>query len=149
VAELCALLSSLSGVPIKQSLAVTGSVNQLGQVQPIGGVNEKIEGFFDVCRTHGLDGRQGALIPATNVKHLMLRHDVVRAVAAGKFRVVPIQTVDEAVGLLTGVPAGAADEKGIYPEGTVNRLVADRLQQLLELRQKFTAGGDSKEERRP
>jgi predicted ATP-dependent protease len=116
-------------------------------VQPIGGVNEKIEGFFDVCKARGLNGEQGVLIPATNVKHLMLRHDVVQAVAEGDFRVVPIHTVDQAVSLLTGLPAGEADETGSFPEGSVNRRVADRLQQLLELRQKFSLS-DSKDERK-
>jgi len=112
VAELCALLSALSEIPIRQSLAVTGSVNQLGQVQAIGGVNEKIEGFFDVCQARGLTGRQGVLIPAANVKHLMLRADVVQAAAEGKFHVFPITTIDEAISVLAGVPAGERDEQG-------------------------------------
>ena len=120
-AELYALLSAIASVPIRQALAVTGSVNQHGQVQAIGGVNEKIEGFFDICTARGLTGDQGVLIPAANVKHLMLRQDVVDAVAAGRFHVYPIATIDEGIELLTGVPAGEPDAEGRYPEGTVNR----------------------------
>ena len=144
VGELCALLSALSGVPIKQSLAVTGSVNQNGQVQPIGGVNEKIEGFFDVCRARGLTGSQGVLIPASNVQHLMLRQDVIDAAAAGRFHIYPIETVDQAVSLLTGMPAGAADEQGEYPPETVNHRVAARLWELFQLRLKYTAEPEKK-----
>lgn len=140
VAELCALLSALGNVGIKQSRAVTGSLNQHGQVQPIGGVNEKIEGFFDTCRTRGLTGDQGVLIPISNVKHLMLRGDVTAAVEAGRFHVWPIETVDQALSLLTGWPAGELDEHGQYPAGTVNRRIADRLHELFELRQKYAAG---------
>ena len=113
LAELCALLSSLANVPIRQSFAVTGSVNQLGQVQAIGAVNEKIEGFFDICRGRDLTGAQGVLIPASNVEHLMLRNDVVEAAASGTFRIYAVSTVDEAVTLLTGMPAGdAGDGRG-------------------------------------
>jgi len=104
-AELYALLSALAGAPLRQSLAVTGSVSQHGDVQAIGGVNEKIEGFFDLCRARGLTGEQGVLIPQANVKHLMLREDVVQAVADGQFAVYPVSTVDEGVALLTGRPA--------------------------------------------
>lgn len=143
VAELCALLSALADVPIKQSLAVTGSVNQHGQVQPIGGVNEKIEGFFDVCRARGLTGEHGVLIPASNVKHLMLREDVVAAAADGKFHIWPIETVDQALHLLTGLPAGEPDAEGRFPEGTVNQRVADRLWQMFQLRQQYNAEGKS------
>ena len=105
-AELYALLSSLADAPVRQSLAVTGSVNQHGDVQAIGGVNEKIEGFFDLCKARGLAGGQGVLIPRANVQHLMLREDVVAAVAQGKFAVHAVGTVDEGIELLTGVPAG-------------------------------------------
>ncbi|MCB0061181.1 MAG: AAA family ATPase [Caldilineaceae bacterium] len=125
--EFYALLSAIGEVPIKQSLAVTGSVNQHGEVQAIGGVNEKIEGFFDVCRERGLTGEQGVLIPVANVKHLMLRQDVVDAAAAGQFHIYPITTVEEGIELLTGLPAGERDAEGNYPEGTVNNLVAKRL----------------------
>jgi lon-related putative ATP-dependent protease len=147
VAELAALLSALSGIPIRQELAVTGSLNQLGQVQPIGGVNEKIEGFFDVCRRRGLTGRQGVLIPSSNVRHLMLRRDIVEACAAGKFHVYPVKTLDEALTLLTGVPAGAADAQGRFPAGTVNAAVETRVQELLQLRSRY--GAESKSDGRP
>ncbi|MES9948726.1 MAG: ATP-binding protein [Candidatus Thiodiazotropha sp.] len=119
-AELYALLSALSGLPIKQQFAVTGSVNQMGEVQAIGGVNEKIEGFFDICRTRGLSGDQGVLIPTANVKHLMLREDVVQAVKAGEFTVYPIENIDQGIALLTGASAGTRDENGEFPEDSVN-----------------------------
>lgn len=137
VGELCALVSALAEVPIKQSLAVTGSVNQLGEVQAIGGVNEKIEGFYDVCAARGLTGEQGVVIPASNVKHLMLRKDVVQAAAEGRFHVYAVQSADEAISLLTGMPAGARDERGEFPPGAVNRRVEERLLQFSRLRQKF------------
>jgi lon-related putative ATP-dependent protease len=122
-AELYAVLSSLTGIPLTQSLAVTGSVNQLGEIQPVGGINEKIEGFFDVCRTRGLTGRQGVVIPAANVRHLMLREDVVQAVREGTFQVIAIRTVDEGLTLLSGREAGAAGPDGRFPEGTFNAAV--------------------------
>ncbi len=125
--ELYALLSSLADLPIRQCFAVTGSVDQFGRIQAIGGVNEKIEGFFDLCRARGLDGSHGVLIPATNVTHLMLRKDVVEACAQGLFAVYPIATIDQGIELLTGMPAGEADACGRYPTGTVNRRVAARL----------------------
>lgn len=126
-AELYALLSALAEVPIRQSLAVTGSVDQHGRVQAIGGVNEKIEGFFDVCAARGLTGDQGVLIPAANTKHLMLREDVIEACRAGRFAVYPVATIDQGMALLTGMPAGTAEADGTYPIGTVNRAVATRL----------------------
>lgn len=126
-AELYTLLSALSEAPIKQSLAVTGSVNQHGEVQPIGGVNEKIEGFFDVCKARGFTGDQGVLIPASNVKHLMLRRDIVEAAQAGRFAVYPITTIDEGIELLTGIPAGKRDDKGRFPENSINGLVENKL----------------------
>lgn len=138
-AELYALLSALADLPIKQSLAVTGSVNQHGQVQAIGGVNEKIEGFFDVCRAQRLTGEQGVLIPASNVKHLMLRHDVVEAVAGGQFHVYPVETVDQGIELLTGMPAGERDDKGEFAIGTVNQRVEASLVALAERRLAFGA----------
>ncbi|NFV81146.1 AAA family ATPase [Magnetospirillum aberrantis] len=125
--ELYALLSALADLPIRQSLAVTGSVDQNGTVQAIGGVNEKIEGFFDLCAARGLTGSQGVLIPATNVAHLMLRHDVVEACRQGRFAVYPVHTVDQGIELLTGTPAGQRDERGEYPAGSVNRRVQARL----------------------
>lgn len=133
-AELYALLSALSGVPIRQSLAVTGSVNQHGQVQAIGGVNEKIEGFFDVCRSRGLTGEQGVLIPASNVKNLMLRHDVVEAARAGEFRVYAVETIDQGMEILTGVPSGERDSSGNFPDGCLNARVEKRLIELADRR---------------
>ena len=136
-AELYALLSALAEIPIRQSLAVTGSVNQHGQVQAIGGVNEKVEGYFDVCRARGLTGQQGVLIPASNVRHLMLRHDVVKAVADGKFHIYPVETIDQGIEILTGAPAGERDGAGHFPEGTVNHRVEARLIELAEERRAF------------
>ncbi len=126
-AELFALLSALGEAPIKQCFAVTGSVDQHGQIQAIGGVNEKIEGFFDICRLTGFSGQQGVLIPASNVKHLMLRHDIVAAAEAGTFAILPMETVDQGFELLTGVPAGQPDASGQYPPGTLNHRIAARL----------------------
>ena len=137
VAELCALLSSLANVPIRQSLAVTGSVDQFGRVQAIGAVNEKIEGYFDICSRRGLSGEQGVLIPAANVAHLMLRRDVVEAAAAGRFHIYAVETVDQALELLTGVAVGAPDADGRLPEASLNQRVAERLAHLAELRRKF------------
>jgi lon-related putative ATP-dependent protease len=138
-AELFALLSALADTPIRQSLAVTGSVNQHGEVQAIGGVNEKIEGFFDVCRERGLSGEQGVLIPASNVKHLMLRQDVVEACAQGKFHVYPVSTIDEGIELLTATPAGERDENGLFPDGTINQRVEVKLMVLAEQARLFGA----------
>jgi lon-related putative ATP-dependent protease len=137
--ELYALLSALADLPIKQGLAVTGSVNQYGQVQAIGGVNEKIEGFFDVCRAQGMTGEQGVLIPASNVKHLMLREDVVAAVDAGQFHVYPVETIDQGIELLTGVAAGERDAHGEFPSDSVNGRVEARLIALSEKRMAFGA----------
>nr|NLI49322.1 AAA family ATPase [Propionibacterium sp.] len=130
VAELCALLSSLGGFPLNQGLAVTGAVDQHGRVLPIGAVNEKIDGFFDVCAARGLTGEQGVVIPRTNVPHLMLRTDVVDAVAAGRFRVYAVATLDEALGVLSGLEPGTPDAEGRYPEGSANARVAARLEDL-------------------
>ncbi len=117
----------MADAPIKQSFAVTGSVDQRGQIQAIGGVNEKIEGFFDACRITGFTGRQGAIIPASNVKHLMLRGDIVAAAEEGSFTIFPIDTVDQGLELLTGIPAGQPDANGDYPPGTLNQRIAARL----------------------
>ncbi len=127
-AELCALLSALGDIPLKQSLAVTGSINQLGEIQAIGGVNEKIEGFFEICASRGLTGEQGVIVPAVNRLHLMLHRDVRDAVEAGRFHIYPAATVEDVMGLLCGLEAGVGD--GIYPEGSFNRRVADRISQL-------------------
>ena len=137
LAELCALLSALAELPIRQSFAVTGSVSQHGDVQPVGGVNDKIEGFFDVCLGRGLTGRQGVVIPSANVSDLMLRGDVVEAVAAGRFAVVAVDDVDSALAWLTGRDAGARDDSGRYPEGTVNALVEARLRGFAESTRNF------------
>jgi len=126
-AELYALLSSLAGIPLSQSLAVTGSVNQQGEVQPVGGINEKVEGFFDVCRVRGLTGRQGVLIPEANVRHLMLREDVVQAVREGKFALHAVATVDEGIALLSGREAGARGPDGKFPAASFNAAVDEAL----------------------
>ncbi len=126
--EYYCLLSAISGIPIKQSIAVTGSINQFGEIQPIGGVNEKIEGFFDVCAHHGLNGEHGVIIPRTNVKDLMLREDILKAVEGGLFHVWAIDTVDDGIEILTGVKAGVAGKNGQFPKGTVNRKVQDSLE---------------------
>jgi lon-related putative ATP-dependent protease len=138
-AELYALLSALAEVPINQSFAVTGSVNQNGGVQAIGGVNEKIEGFFDVCQSGGLTGCQGVLIPASNQKHLMLRSDVVRAAEQGLFHIYPIETISQGIQLLTGNPAGVRGPDGNYPKGTINGLVEATLRDFAEARRSFAA----------
>ena len=137
-AELCALLSSLADAPVHQNIAITGSVNQLGQVQAIGGVNEKIEGFFDVCNERGLQGEQGVIIPQSNVKHLMLRHDVVEAVENGQFHIYSVETVDQAIEILTGVAAGEADAAGKFPEGSINFRAEQKLVEMSASREKHT-----------
>ncbi len=131
-AEFYALISSISGVPLKQNIAVTGSMDQNGEVQPIGGVNEKIEGFFDICKERGLNGTHGVIIPKRNLKHLMLRKDVVDAVREGKFKIYPIERVEEGLEILTDMPAGEMREDGTYPEGTINYLVTKRLSEISE-----------------
>jgi predicted ATP-dependent protease len=144
--ELYALLSVLSGVPIRQGIAVTGSVNQLGKVQPIGGVNHKIEGFYEVCKAKGLTGEQGVIIPRTNEQHLMLKEEVVQAVQDGRFHVWSVETIDQGIEILTGVPAGQRDEAGKYPEGSINFLVDKRLKELGEgLRKADGRDGKGKE----
>jgi lon-related putative ATP-dependent protease len=136
VAELCVLLSAIANVPLKQNFAVTGSINQHGQVQAIGGVNEKIEGFFDVCAARGLTGEQGVLIPESNIRHLMLRPDVVEACEAKKFQIHAIATIDQAMTLLSGIDAGSHDDQGHYPVGSFNQQVESRLQELTKLRKR-------------
>jgi predicted ATP-dependent protease len=145
--ELYALLSALSEVPVKQSLAVTGSVSQWGEVQAIGGVNEKIEGFYDVCTAAGLTGKQGVLIPKSNVQHLMLREDVVEAVDAGRFAIYAVSHIDEGIEILTGVKAGERGADGKFPDGTINRLVEDKLKLFAERARAFArAKGAASEE---
>ncbi len=143
--ELYALLSSLSDVPIKQNIAVTGSVNQKGEIQPIGGVNQKIEGFFQICRTKGMNGDQGVVIPKANLRNLMLRPEVVEAVKEGKFHIYAVSTVDEGIEVLTGIPAGKQRKDGKYPAGTINRKVADTLKEMADkLKQFYGPSGEEK-----
>jgi predicted ATP-dependent protease len=128
--ELYAILSSLSGIPLRQNIAVTGSVNQMGEIQPIGGVNQKIEGMFDVCRAAGLTGDQGVMIPHQNVKNLMLREDVVEALRQGQFHIYSVKSIDEGIEVLTGIPAGARQPDDSYPDGSISQLVDQRLREL-------------------
>jgi len=132
-AELFAILSSLAEVPIKQGIAVTGSVNQKGEVQPIGGVNDKIEGYFELCKYRGLTGEHGVIIPYQNVRNLMLRDDVVQAVKEGKFHIYPIKTIDEGIFILTGIKAGERNSKGKYPKGSLNYLVDEKLRSFAKM----------------
>jgi predicted ATP-dependent protease len=136
-AELIVLLSSLSGVPVKQSFAITGSVNQKGQIQPIGGVNEKVEGFYDVCKAKGITGEQGVVIPYQNVKNLMLKKEVVEAVKMGKFHIYPVETIDQAIETMTGKAAGARGAGGKFKRGSINYLVDKKLREFAEDYRKF------------
>ncbi len=145
-AELYSIISSISELPLKQNLAVTGSVNQRGEIQPIGGVNQKIEGFFRVCRAKGLTGDQGVLIPYQNIRNLMLREEVVEAVREGKFHVYSAKTIDEGIEILTGVPAGERQSNGAYPEGTVNYAVSHQLGKMAERLRSF--GEEKKDEKK-
>jgi predicted ATP-dependent protease len=145
-AELYALLSALAEAPLKQSLAVTGSVNQHGQVQAIGGVNEKIEGFFDICQSRGLSGEQGVLIPQANVKHLMLRQDVIDAVEEGRFHIYPVETIEQGIELLTGIEAGEKDAEGNYPEGSINQRIVKRLEEIAEKQREYSRPPENKSE---
>jgi len=131
-AELVALLSSLSEIPIKQCFAITGSVNQKGQIQPIGGVNEKIEGFYHVCKEKGLNGHNGVLIPHQNVKNLMLKKEVAEAVKNKQFHIYPTETIDDALEILTGIKPGDKRKDGTYKEDTINFLVNKKLKRLAE-----------------
>ncbi len=142
--EVYAILSSISGLPLRQDMAVTGSINQNGEIQPIGGVNQKIEGFFDVCRNRGLTGKQGVIIPHQNVGDLMLRKDVVESVAAGKFHIYPIQNIDQGIEILTGVPAGEKGMDGTYPSGTVNYILDQKLRELAKRMKEFEAEEEKK-----
>jgi lon-related putative ATP-dependent protease len=138
--ELYSILSALAGLPINQAIAVTGSVNQKGEVQAIGGVNEKLEGLFDVYKAKGLTGKQGAMIPASNVQNLMLKDEIIEAAREGKFTIYPVTTIDEGIEVLTGVPAGKRQEDGTFEEGTVNYLVDKRLREMAETMKAFRAG---------
>ena len=131
--ELYGLLSSLSGIPINQSIAVTGSVNQKGQIQPIGGVNEKIEGFFQICKMRGLDGSHGVMIPVQNVDNLQLSDEIIEAVKEKQFHIYAVSTIEEGIEVLTGVPAGKKDKDGHFSAGTINRLVYEKLKKYAEI----------------
>jgi predicted ATP-dependent protease len=130
--ELYCMLSALSGVPLKQNIAVTGSVDQFGNIQPIGGVNEKIEGFFSYCKVFGLTGEQGVMIPHQNEQHLMLSHEVLDAVRKGKFHIWSVKTIDEGIEILTDVSAGVPDEKGEYPEDSIHGKTKGCLESWIE-----------------
>lgn len=147
-AELYALLSSISRIPLKQSIAVTGSMDQNGDVQPVGGINEKIEGFFDLCKIRGLDGSHGVIIPKRNVKHLMLKQEVVDAVKNGTFSIFPIEKVEEGLEILTGMPAGQLLEDGTYPENSVNYFVMKRLEEISEALERKKEKEEEKEEKK-
>jgi lon-related putative ATP-dependent protease len=149
-AELYALISSISGLPLKQNIAVTGSMDQNGDVQPVGGINEKIEGFFDLCRIIGLDGSHGVIIPKRNVKNLMLKSEIIEAVKQGKFTIYAIEKVDEGIEIMTGIPVGELREDDTYPEGTVNFLVVKRLTEIAESmeKKKEKEKEDEKEEKK-
>ena len=135
--ELYAILSSLSGVPINQSFAVTGSVNQKGEIQPIGGVTEKIEGFFNICKHNGLNGENGVLIPKQNVKNLNLSEEIIKAVENGKFHIYPITSIDEGIEILTGVNSGKRDENGEFEKDSVNYLVEQKLKKYADQSVKY------------
>ena len=141
-AELYALLSALSDVPIRQGFAVTGSVSQNGDVQAIGGVNEKIEGFFETCKVQGLTGEQGVLIPASDIKHLMLRNDVVKAATVGDFRIIPVKTINQGIEILTDTLAGKRGRDGQFPDTSINGLVEAKLRAFAATQRRFGAKND-------
>ena len=143
-AELYVLLSSLSGLPINQGIAVTGSVNQRGEIQTIGGATYKIEGFFDVCKAKGLTGKQGVIVPRDNIKNLVLREDVT-AVRDGKFTVYAVKSVEEGIEILTGVPAGEPDDEDAYPEGTVNYHIVQNLEHLAAKSRELMGRGEERD----
>ncbi|MGD9132781.1 MAG: protein LonB, partial [Desulfobacterales bacterium] len=144
--ELYAILSSLADMPIKQGIAVTGSVNQKGKIQAIGDVNQKVEGFFEVCKEKGLNGQQGVMIPAANTQNLMIKKEVIDAVKQNKFHLYQVSTVEEGIEILTGVPAGKPDKKGIYPEGTVYGAVQNKLKYYQERFQEIKKESEDEEE---
>jgi predicted ATP-dependent protease len=137
-AELCALLSALGEIPLNQALAVTGSINQLGEIQAIGGVNEKIEGFFEICATRGLNKKQGVIIPAANQVHLMLHKDVREAVKKREFFIYPVEQVEDVMRLLSGLEPGQADLKGAYPRKSFNYRVQQRIEKLQKMQKQYT-----------
>ena len=135
--ELYAILSSLSNIPINQAISVTGSVNQKGEIQPIGGVNDKIEGFFQICKMRGLNGNHGVIIPKQNVTNLNLSDEIVNAVKKGDFHVYAISSIEEGIEILTGVPAGKKDSNGNFPAGSVNYLAYEKLKKYAEISKKM------------
>jgi len=150
--ELYVLLSAIANVPIHQGISVTGSVSQKGEVQPIGGVNHKIKGWFDICKYKGLTGKQGVMIPSKNVRNLMLEQEIVDAVKDGKFNVWPVSTIEEGIAILTGMEAGKLQEDGTYPEGTLFRKVDERLQKIAEIVREYgkdSENGKQKKEEEP
>lgn len=149
LAETCAILSDLAGVPLRQDIAVTGSINQKGEVQAVGGVNQKIEGFFRACKIKGFTGTQGVIIPKSNVQNLMLDEEVVQAVQEGKFHIYAVSSVDEAMEILTGIPAGKRKEDGTFEEGTINDLVDRKLRKALELLQRLEEKREEKPKEEP
>jgi predicted ATP-dependent protease len=142
--ELYAIVSALSGLPIKQNIAVTGSVNQKGEVQAIGGVNEKIEGFFEVCKAKGFTGQQGVMIPESNAQNLMLKEEIVDAVKAGQFHIYSVKNIDEGIEVLTGTKAGERRKDGTFEEGTVNFRVDKQLTEMAEKIKEFPVSGAEK-----
>ena len=145
-AELYALLSAIADIPIKQNLAVTGSVNQKGEVQAIGGVNEKIEGFYEVCKVVGLTGEQGVIIPESNVKNLMLKDEIVDAVRNKKFHIYQVKTIDEGIEILTGIKAGEAKPDGTFKKGTINFMVDSKIKELSEKLRELTKSKEEEKE---
>jgi len=145
-AELYALLSSLTGIPLVQGLGITGSVNQQGEIQPVGGINEKIEGFFDACAARGFSGTQGMVIPEANVRHLMLREDVVQAVRAGRFHIHAIADVDAGLAVLSGREPGTRQADGAFPAGSFNRAVDDALAASVARRKELTGRSEDAHE---
>ena len=145
--EVYAILSSLSKLPLRQDIAVTGSLNQKGEIQPIGGVNEKIEGFYDVCKAKGLTGAQGVIIPHQNVQNLMLKQEVVDSVSKGKFHIYSIKTINEGIEILTGIKAGKKQKSGAFPKDTLNYLVDQELQRLAKSWKTFSAPAKKNEKK--
>ncbi len=142
--ELFALLSALANVPIFQGIAVTGSVSQKGEIQSVGGTTRKVEAFYDICKHKGLNGRQGVIIPANNVRNLMLKQEVIDSVKKGQFHIWPISTVEQGIEILTGMEAGTLQADGTYPEGTLFRKVDERLLKLAEIIRKFAKEEEGK-----
>ncbi|EGH00302.1 ATP-dependent protease La Type II [gamma proteobacterium IMCC2047] len=146
IAEFCALISAIANIPIKQSLAVTGSLNQHGQAQAIGGINQKIEGYFAICSARGLTGHQGVLMPQANIQHLMLKQDVIDAVEKGMFHIYAVQSIDDALTLLMGMPAGEEQADGSYPNNSINARVMAQVDEWIALTKEFSAHSDENDD---